>query len=51
MIVGRLTKSNHFLLVKKTFLIDEFRHLYVGNIVKIHGMPLTIVQNVVLVYL
>ena len=44
-IVDRLTKSTHFLVVRMTFTLDEFYRLYIREIVRLHGMPISIVSN------
>ena len=43
-IVDRLTKSAHFLAVRMTFTLEEFDRLYIGEIVRLHGMPLSIIS-------
>ena len=42
-IVDRLTKSTHFLPVKKTFSMERLARLYVDDIVRLHGAPISIV--------
>ena len=44
-IVDRLTKSAHFLAVRMTFTKEEFCRLYVGEIVRLHGVPVSIVLD------
>ena len=44
-IVGRLTKSAHFLVVQMTFTLEEFCQLYICEIVRLHGVPVSIVSN------
>ncbi|PRQ55656.1 putative nucleotidyltransferase, Ribonuclease H [Rosa chinensis] len=44
-IVDRLTKSAHFLAVKETFSLDKLAKLYVDEIVKLHGVPESIVSD------
>ena len=44
-IVGRLTKSAHFLAVRMTFTLEEFFRLYIREIVWLHGVPVSIVSN------
>lgn len=44
-IVDRLTKSAHFLPVKKSNNADFLARLYVREIVRLHGAPLTIVSD------
>ena len=42
-IVDRLTKSAHFLVVRMTFTLKEFCRLYIREIVRLHGVPVSIV--------
>ena len=42
-IVDRLTKSAHFLVVRMTFTLEEFCKLYIQEIVRLHGVPVSIV--------
>ena len=42
-IVDRLTKSAHFLVVRMTFTLEEFYRLYVQEIVRLHGVLVSIV--------
>ena len=44
-IVDRLTKSEHFLPVKKTYSTDRLTRLYVSRIVCLHGVPVSIVSD------
>ena len=44
-IVDRLTKSAHVLAVWMTFTLEEFCKLYVWEIVRLHGVPLSIVSD------
>ena len=44
-IVDRLTKSAHFLTVQMTFTLEEFCWLYICEIVRLHGVPVSIVSN------
>ena len=44
-IVDRLTKSTHFLLVHTKFSLDRLAELYVNEIVRLHGVPVTIVSD------
>ena len=43
-IVDRLTKSAHFLLVSNDDPLDKLAQLYVEEIVRLHGVPLSIVS-------
>ena len=42
-IVDRLTKSTHFLVVRMTFTLEEFCKLYIREIVRLHGVLVSIV--------
>ena len=44
-IVDRLTKSAYFLPVRLYYSMDRLAELYVSEIVKLHGIPLSIVSN------
>ena len=43
--MDKLTKSAHFLLVRLDYSMDRLTELYVSEIVKLHGIPLSIVSN------
>ena len=44
-IVDRLTKSVHFLAVRMTFTLEEFYRLYIREIIRLHGVPVSIVSD------
>jgi len=44
-IVDRLTKSAHFLPVKNTYRPPEYVDIYMAEIVKLHGIPKTIISD------
>ena len=44
-IVDKLTKSAHFILVRMDYSMDQLAELYVEEIVRLHGVPLSIVLN------
>ena len=44
-IVYRLTKSAHFLVVRMTFTLEEFYRLYIREIVRLHGVLVSIVSD------
>ncbi|KAL6311374.1 hypothetical protein AAG906_022965 [Vitis piasezkii] len=48
-IVDRLTKSAHFLPMKVNFSLDRLASLYVKEIVRMHGVPVSIVSDEILV--
>ena len=41
----RLTKSAHFLAVRMTFTVERFCRLYIQAIVRLHGVPVSIVSD------
>jgi hypothetical protein len=43
-IVDRLTKSAHFLPVKSTYRAPQYAELFITEIVKLHGVPLSILS-------
>jgi hypothetical protein len=44
-IVDRLTKTTHFLLVKTYYPVISYAQLYVARILSLHGVPKTIVLD------
>ena len=44
-IVDRLTKSAHFLPVRTTHSTEEYAKLYLKKIVRLHGVPVSIITN------
>ena len=44
-IADRLTKLAHFLAVQMTFTLERFCRLYIREIVRLHGVPVSIVSN------
>ena len=42
---GSLTKSAHFLAVRMTFALERFYRLYIREIVRLHGVPVSIVSD------
>ena len=44
-IVDRLTKSAHFLAICNNFSLNRLAELYVDEIVKLHGVPVSIVSD------
>ena len=44
-IVDWLTKSAHFLEVRMTFTLEEFCQLYIREIVRLHGVLVSIVSD------
>ena len=43
--VDRLTKSAHFLAIRNNFSLNRLAELYVNEIVKLHGVPVSIVLD------
>ena len=43
--MDRLTKSAHFLAVWVTFTLERFYKLYIQEIVRLHGVPVSIVSD------
>jgi hypothetical protein len=44
-IVDRLTKTAHFLPVHTTHKTEKYAKIYIGQIVRLHGIPKTIVSD------
>ena len=44
-IVDRLTKSAHFLAFKLGLALDGLARLYIGEVIRLHGMPVSIVSD------
>ena len=44
-IVDRLTKSAHFLPIQITYSLDRLARIYIKEIVKLHGVPSSIVSD------
>jgi len=44
-IVDRLTKSAYFLPIKKTFPLNQLAKLYIEEVVRLHGIPTSIVSD------
>jgi hypothetical protein len=44
-IVDRLTKSALFLPMRKTYSIDKLAQLYVNEVIRLHGVPMSIVSD------
>ena len=44
-IVDGLTKLAHFLAVRMTFTLERFYRLYIREIVRLHGVPVSIVSD------
>ena len=44
-IVDRLTKLTHFLPIRRTHSLEKLTELYVNKIVRLHGVPVSIVSD------
>ena len=44
-IVDRLTKSAHFIPVKMTYNAEKLAKLYISKIVRLNGVPLSIISD------
>ena len=44
-VVDRLTKSAHFLPVRTDYLLDKLAELYIKEIVRLHGIHVSIISN------
>lgn len=43
--VDRLTKSSHFLPIRKLYGIEHLVEIYIEEIVKLHGVPVSIMSD------
>ena len=44
-IVDRMTKTTHFILVKMTNSLDQLALIYIDEIMSLHGVPASIVSD------
>ncbi|KAE8668680.1 Detected protein of unknown function [Hibiscus syriacus] len=44
-IVDRLTKSAHFIPVRTDFSMDKYAELYIREIIRLHGIPVSIISD------
>ena len=44
-VVDRLTKSTHFLPVRTDYSLDKLEELYIKEIVRLHGIPVSIISE------
>ncbi|XP_062093634.1 uncharacterized protein LOC133799653 [Humulus lupulus] len=44
-VVDRLSKSAHFIPVKMTYTMDQFAKLYMKEIIRLHGLPISLVSD------
>ena len=45
MIIDRLTKSAHFLLIEKTYTTDKLARLYINRIICLYGVPKSMMSD------
>ena len=43
--VGRLTKSTHFLTIRTDYSLDKLAELYIEKIVRLHEIPVSIISD------
>jgi len=44
-VVGRLIKETHFITVKSTFSASDVTHIFIKDVVRLHGVPNNIVSD------
>ena len=44
-VVDRMMKSAHFLLVKSIYGAEEYARLYIHELVRLYGVPLSIISD------
>ncbi|KAL4361431.1 hypothetical protein GQ457_04G020790 [Hibiscus cannabinus] len=44
-IVDRLTKSTHFIPVRKNYIMDKLSKFYISEIVRLHSVPISIISD------
>ena len=44
-IVDRMTQSSYFLAVKTTDSVEDYDKIYINEIVRLHGVPLSIISD------
>ncbi|TYG85799.1 hypothetical protein ES288_A13G084200v1 [Gossypium darwinii] len=44
-VIDKLTKSAHFIPVRTNFSLDKLAELYISEVVRLHGVPISIVSN------
>ena len=44
-VVDRLTKSAHFLAVRMIFTLEDFSGLYIREIIRLHGVLVSVVSD------
>ena len=44
-VVDQLTKSTHFVPVRTNYALDKLAELYIREIVRLHGIPISIISD------
>ncbi|CAM8986776.1 unnamed protein product [Rhodiola kirilowii] len=44
-IVDRLTKKSHFIPVKTSYSSEQYARIYIDEIVRLHGVPISIISD------
>ena len=44
-IIDRLTKSAYFLPIKESYKMERLRRIYIKEIVRLHGVPISIISD------
>jgi len=44
-VVDRLTKSVHFILIRMNYTIDKLTKIYINENVRLHGVPVPVVSD------
>jgi transposase InsO family protein len=44
-IVDKLTKSAHFILVRDTYDVIDLAHVFVSEVIRLHGIPKKIISD------
>ena len=44
-VVDRLTKSAHFIPIRMNYSLDKLAEIYINEIVRLHGVPASIVSD------
>ena len=44
-VVGRLTKTSHFIPIRDDFSLDQLARLYIKEVIRLHGTPLSIISD------
>ena len=43
--VDQLTKSTHFLPIRTNYALDKLAEIYIKEIVRLHGIPMSIISD------